>query len=157
RCRLQQAVDPAGRAVRVRALRNRPERPTARHPARRPPPRRCRPAGGGRRRRRGPGGGAMTTGAVQDIALDRHRTTIARLPDYAAEIAPGVTGRAVLFERALLATPLFFPITIDRHAFRDAFQVDGLYLAEAYDAIFDPAYAAAIAGRRDALATAPPG
>ncbi len=99
----------------------------------------------------------MTTGAVQDIALDRYRTTIAGLPDYAAEVAPGVTGRAVLFERALLATPLFFPITLDRHAFRDAFQVDGLYLAEAYDAIFDPAYAAAIAGRRDALAAAPPG
>ncbi|MCC7276629.1 MAG: hypothetical protein IT561_28460, partial [Alphaproteobacteria bacterium] len=96
----------------------------------------------------------MTGPAVRDIALDRYRAAIAPLP--VRDGAPGAP-RAVLFERVLLSTPLFFPITLDLHAFRDAFQLDGLYLAEAYDAIFDPAFAAGLLPRRDALAAAPAG
>ncbi|MGE0719049.1 MAG: DUF563 domain-containing protein [Alphaproteobacteria bacterium] len=94
--------------------------------------------------------------AVRDIALDRYRADVSPLPVRETTAADAVI-RTVAFDRVLLSTPLFFPVTLDLHAFRDAFQVDGLYLAEAYDAVFDPAFAAGLAPRREALAAAPPG
>ncbi|BBK33110.1 uncharacterized protein DUF563 [Stella humosa] len=99
----------------------------------------------------------MSESVIRDIALADHSATHYPMRLLSAATVPGHVARAVLFERVLLSTPLFFPVTLDLHAFRDAFQIDGLYLAEAYDAVFDPAFAAGIEGRRQALAAAPPG
>lgn len=93
------------------------------------------------------------TDAIRDVALEDYR----RAAGLTARTAPDGLVAAVRFDKVLLSTPLVFPITLDLHAFRDAFQVPGLYLAEAYDAIFDPAFATGVGPRRDALAAAPPG
>ncbi|BBK38055.1 hypothetical protein STAQ_31330 [Allostella sp. ATCC 35155] len=91
--------------------------------------------------------------AVRDVPLAAYRQA-AGLPGIADPEGRVV---AVRFEKVLVSTPLFFPVTLDLHAFRDAYQVPGLYLEEAYDAIFDPAFAAGLAPRRDVLAAAAPG
>lgn len=95
--------------------------------------------------------------AVRDIPLARYREEIAPLAVTAVPVAPGgPTVDVVAFERVVMAVPLFFPITTDLRAFRDAFGIPGFYLDSYYDPLFDPGFAAGLASRIAALNAAPP-
>ncbi|MGE0723153.1 MAG: DUF563 domain-containing protein [Alphaproteobacteria bacterium] len=99
----------------------------------------------------------MSGALVRDIPLERYRQEVAPLCLTAVAVAPGGPPvDVVAFDRALLAVPQFFPITLDRHAFRDRFAIPGFYLDAIYDALFGEEIAASLTPRIEALRAAPP-